>query len=202
MDFVAIDFETATSSFSSICSMGICVVENNCIVHQDEILIRPQPLQFHDYNILIHGITPDMVANEPDFQGVWNQVRPYLDSKTVVAHNAQFDVGALRATLDLYDLPYPTFDYLCTVKLSQKAYPDFPSHKLNRLCDYLGITFSHHHAGDDAYACAKVLLSIIEDFSLDSIEELEHTFEIGIGHLFPGCYVPCTKNRKKRKAEK
>jgi len=29
MDFVAIDFETATSKWTSICSMGICVVEDN-----------------------------------------------------------------------------------------------------------------------------------------------------------------------------
>ena len=32
MNFTAIDFETATSAYSSICSMGICVVENNKIV--------------------------------------------------------------------------------------------------------------------------------------------------------------------------
>ena len=28
MDFVAIDFETATSNYTSVCSLGICVVEN------------------------------------------------------------------------------------------------------------------------------------------------------------------------------
>lgn len=31
MDFVAIDFETATSNYTSVCSLGICVVENNKI---------------------------------------------------------------------------------------------------------------------------------------------------------------------------
>ena len=38
MDFVAIDFETATSNYTSVCSLGICVVENNKITDRKEIL--------------------------------------------------------------------------------------------------------------------------------------------------------------------
>ena len=58
MDFTAIDFETATSNYTSLCSMGICVVENNKIVERKEIFIRPTPFEFKEYNIKIHGITP------------------------------------------------------------------------------------------------------------------------------------------------
>ena len=36
MDFVAIDFETATSNYTSVCSLGICVVENNKITDRKE----------------------------------------------------------------------------------------------------------------------------------------------------------------------
>jgi DNA polymerase-3 subunit epsilon len=199
MDFVAIDFETATSSYTSLCSMGICVVEDNKVVDRQEILIKPVPFEFNDYNIKIHGITPDMVADKPTFDMYWNWVKPYLDGKTVIAHNASFDVGALCKTLDYFNIPYPTFDYLCTVKLSQKAYPELSSHKLNNLCETLGITFSHHHAYDDAYACAAALLRIIDDYSLLSLDEIEECFEIEIGHLYPGCHMPCKKNKKKKK---
>ena len=51
MDFVAIDFETATSNYTSVCSLGICVVENNKITDRKEILIKPEPFEFNDYNI-------------------------------------------------------------------------------------------------------------------------------------------------------
>lgn len=54
MDFVAIDFETATSNYTSVCSLGICVVENNKITDRKEILIKPEPFEFNDYNIKIH----------------------------------------------------------------------------------------------------------------------------------------------------
>lgn len=201
MDFVAIDFETATSAPTSICSMGICVAEHGRITETRELLVKPEPFEFNDYNILIHGITPADVREKPTFDKYWRGILPYLQNKIVVAHNASFDVGALRATLDHYQIEYPVFDYLCTVKLSQKAYPDLPSHKLNNLADALGISFSHHHAADDAYACAKILLRIMRDFNLDSLADIEARFEIGIGKLFPGCYIPCSKNKKKKKRQ-
>lgn len=197
MDFTAIDFETATSNYTSICSMGICVVENNKIVERKEIFIRPIPFEFKEYNIKIHGITPEMVKNKPTFDQYWSEVKPYLDGRVVVAHNAMFDVGALCATLDLFNIPYPTFAYLCTVKLSQLAYPELASHKLNNLCAALGVTFSHHHAYDDAYACARVLLRIMEDYSLENMDEIGECFETETGYVYPGCHLSFKKKKKK-----
>ena len=197
MDFVAIDFETATSKWTSVCSMGICVVENNIVKEVKEILIKPVPFEFNEYNIAIHGITPEMVYNKPTFDKYWAEIKPYLQNKLVIAHNASFDVGALVKTLDSFGICLPEFEYLCTVKLSQKAYPDLLSHKLNFLGDALGIDFSHHTACDDAYACAMVLVHILEDFGINSKEELAEKFEIGIGKVFPGYVEPCRKNKRK-----
>ena len=199
MDFVAIDFETATSKWTSICSMGICVVENNKVKETKEILVRPEPFEFNDYNIAIHGITPDLVYNKPTFDKYWDEIKPYLQGKTVVAHNASFDVGVLTKTLCGFGIELPEFEYLCTVKLSQKAYPDMVSHKLNHLGYALGIDFSHHTACDDAYACAMVLVHILEDFGINSLEEIEDKFEIEIGKVFPGYVEPCRKNKRKNK---
>ncbi len=200
MNFVAIDFETATSNYTSVCSLGLCVVENNIITERKEILIKPEPFEFNDYNIKIHGITPDMVADKPTFDKYWDWLKPYLENKTAIAHNASFDVGVLCATLEHFNIPFPTFDYLCTVKLSQKAYPELPSHKLNNLCSALGVNFHHHQAYDDAYACAKVLLRILEDYSLLNLEEIEECFEMEIGHLTPDTHFKCKKNKKKAKS--
>lgn len=198
MDFTAIDFETATSKYTSLCSMGICVVKNNIIVERKEIFIRPEPLEFNEYNIKIHGITPDMVADKPKFNEYWDEIRPYLENQLVIAHNTSFDITALCATLDYYKIPYPVFQYMCTVKLSQQAYPELKSHKLNNLCDALGITFSHHHAYDDAYACAKVLLRIMYDYSLLNLEELEECFEMKAGKIYPNCKVSTKQRNPKR----
>lgn len=198
MDFVAIDFETASSAYTSLCSMGICVVKNNRITERKEFFIKPVPFEFQEYNIKIHGITPETVMYKPTFDRYWPLIRPYLEGQTVIAHNTAFDITALCATLDYYGIAYPVCDYLCTVKLSQKAYPDLKSHKLNNLCEALGISFSHHQAYDDAYACAQVLLRILKDYNLHTPSELSEHFHVSVGRLYPGCKVDTTQKKKKR----
>lgn len=197
MDFVAIDFETATSCWTSICSMGICVVEDNKIVERKELLVKPAPFEFNKYNVRIHGITADMVQDMPTFDVYWSSIKPYLQNKLVIAHNTSFDINVLRTTLDYYGIAYPSFDYLCTVKLSQKAYPDFPSHKLNVLCDMLGVNFLHHHAAEDAYACAKVMLRILKDFNLRDTQEIEEKFGVSTGCIYPGVHLREPKHKEK-----
>lgn len=199
MDFVAIDFETATSGANSICSMGICTVTNGKISEQKELLIKPEPFEFNEYNIKIHNITPEMVIDKPTFKEYWKEIFPYLNDRIIVAHNASFDIGVLLKTLDMYKIEFPSFSYLCTVKLSQKAYPELTSHKLNAMADFLGLEFSHHCAKDDAYACAMILLKIIEDFDIKSLDDLKTKFGIGIGKISPDFHLPCSKNAKKNR---
>ena len=43
MNFIAIDFETANSSRSSICSMGVAIVENGKLIDTEHFLIKPTP---------------------------------------------------------------------------------------------------------------------------------------------------------------
>lgn len=187
MNFVAIDFETATSNPGSICSMGICTVEDNMITETKEFLIKPQPFEFNEYNIKIHGITPEMVFCKPTFNKYWDEIKPYIENKLVIAHNASFDITALKKAMDFYSLEYPCFTYLCTVLLSRKAYPDMPSHKLNEMAKAFNISFSHHNAEDDAFACAMVFLNILNDFNVDDISDFKTLFDISPSKVYPGC---------------
>lgn len=195
MDFTAIDFETASSKFTSACSLGWCVVENNKIVERKEILIRPEPFEFNKYNVRIHGIKPETVEDKPTFDAYWDMIRDRIENRTVIAHNASFDVRVLCSTLEYYGIELPEFKYMCTVKLSQKAYPELESHKLNKLCSALGIRFHHHHAYDDAYACAMAFLRIAEDYSLISVSEMEECFDAPCGVIYPG--IDLAANHKK-----
>ncbi|MCH5186709.1 MAG: exonuclease [Oscillospiraceae bacterium] len=202
MDFVAIDFETATSLPTSICSMGICIVEDSMVTDVKEILIKPVPYEFYDYNILIHGITPLAVRDKPTFAECYDDIFPYIDGKTVIAHNASFDIGALRSCIEKFNLKCPVFRYMCTVQLSQKAYPELPSHKLNNLCDEFGINFSHHHANDDAYACACILLKTEKDFDIHTFEELSEHFSVKLNDMSPEKHKRLIEEKKAREIKK
>lgn len=73
LSFTAIDFETANSSRASACSVGLAKVQDGQIVDTWSHLIAPPEGHdvFHDMNIAIHGITPEMVASAPRWQDVF-----------------------------------------------------------------------------------------------------------------------------------
>ena len=75
MDFVAIDFETATSDRNSACSVGIVVVSDGKIVDEYYSLIKP-PGNYYDWRtIRVHGIKPKQTESAPKFAKVYPQLK-------------------------------------------------------------------------------------------------------------------------------
>lgn len=158
MRFVSIDFETATNERNSACAVGIVTVDNGVVTNEYYSLIKPPGLKFTEQTIQIHGITPEMVENEPTFADIWPQVKPLLENRVIFAHNAAFDMGVLRGTLEYYSLPLPKLWYACSLALSRKVWPKLTSHKLNMMAEFLNVDLKHHNAIQDAYACAQIVL--------------------------------------------
>lgn len=157
-NFTALDFETANSSSSSVCAVGIVVVEEGQITKRITCLVNPAE-RFSSFNISIHGIRPSDVAGEPEFPEVWEKIRPYLENRLIIAHNASFDIGVLQAALRKYCLDIPDFKSDCSVKIARRTWHGLENYKLNTVASYLGITFQHHDAGEDALTCAKIVLA-------------------------------------------
>ena len=104
LNFIAIDFETATFRRDSICEAGICVVRDGEIVETRSWLVRPQNNYYSRQNIAIHGITPYDTHNAPEFPEVWADICEYLkECPVLVAHNASFDMSCIRSSLSTYD---------------------------------------------------------------------------------------------------
>lgn len=196
MNFTVIDFETANSKRASACALGIVKVVDGKIVDKEAWFIRPEDMNFNYMNIAIHGIRPEQVENEPEFDELFRNIfREKLQGQLVVAHNASFDMSVLRKSLDFYSIEYPSFDYLCTVKVAKKTWPDMYNHKLNTVSEFLRFDFNHHDALDDCLACANVLIKACEEEQVKSPVELANKLNIQIGKLFPGSYKPCSDRR-------
>lgn len=174
LDFIAIDFETATASRASICEAGICVVRGGAVVETRSWLVRPQGNSYSYWNIQVHGIRPEDTAFSPEFPEVWAEIVPYLEETPVlVAHNASFDISCIRKSLELYGLEKPDVKYYCSLRAARKLY-DFESNSLDNLCWQLGIPCrNHHRAGDDAEMCARLFLREMEDAGLSSLDDMD-----------------------------
>ena len=170
MTFTAIDFETAHADFP--CEIGICRVEHGQIVETLSWLVKPACFPYmNPWNERVHGISSADVATAPDFGTLWVKLAPYFRDNMLVAHNAAFDMKVLRAALQYYDIALPYCDYFCSVSLSRKAWKQLKSHSLGNLCEYHDIRFQHHHAGDDARACALITLKAMETMQIGSLDE-------------------------------
>ncbi|HPZ43295.1 MAG TPA: 3'-5' exonuclease [Bacillota bacterium] len=187
MNYVALDFETANHSWSSICAVGIAVVQDGNVVERGSWLIRPPGLYFHPMFTRIHGIRAEDVKDKPDFSELWYSVlKDYLVGKTVIAHNASFDLGVLRHTLSEYLIPHPRFSYQCSVVIARRTWPGLGSYKLDNLARRFGIKFRHHDASEDAFACAKIVLEAGAALGANSFNELVNKLYIKVKSFLPG----------------
>lgn len=173
MNFIAFDFETANFQKHSACSIALIMVQDDQIVGRYYSLIQPET-DFHWKNIQIHGIQPEDVVDAPKFPEVWEEIKDYFqENRLIVAHNATFDCSVLKGCLDYYGIEQPHYLSLCTVQTSRKLLPEFENHRLNTVCDNLGITLdNHHNALDDSLACANILLYQAKQFGVEPLKKL------------------------------
>lgn len=200
MEFTAIDFETANSSRTSPCSLGIVSVKDFNIESEKYYLINPEE-EFDRLNIYIHGITSDMVIGKPNFKELWPEIEKYFEGKFVIAHCAAFDMSVLRNTLDKYSIRYPNFRYSCTNILSKKVWHDFENYKLDTISNYLNIKFNHHNAVEDARAAALIFNEIMRKNDTDDFEKLHSLLRVKIGMVYNRGYKPA-KIMDKRSSRK
>ncbi len=160
-NFAAIDFETANNNPSSVCSVGIVVVKEGEVVEKFYDLIRPAPNFYNFFNTQIHGISASDTATADLFPQVWARIEPLIEDLPLIAHNSPFDEGCLRAVHSHYGMPYLDRNFLCTCRLARRAFPKLPNHKLSTVAAHIGFDFTHHHALEDAEACAAIARKIL-----------------------------------------
>ena len=161
-DFAAIDFETANGARTSVCSVGVVVVRGGVVVDTFYSLIQPEPNYYYFWNTQIHGLSHHDTDNAPLFPDVWAQVAPRIAGLPLVAHNKTFDESCLKAVMRCYQMDYPDYTFLCTLKASRRKLPQLRSHKLDVVAAACGYEMrNHHHALADAAACAAIALQLL-----------------------------------------
>ena len=193
MEFVAIDFETANRNSDSACSIGLVTFKDGKIVDEYYKLIRPKNLYFHPDNIKVHGLTEEMVADEPTLLEIWEEILPRLQGKQVVAHFAKFDMGVLKGSLASWKLPLPEFDFICSWMLSKKALPHLESFGLKSVAESVGFKFQHHHALEDARACATAVAQIMKQCGAQDFEQLAGHYNLELGRMWRGGVRQCSE---------
>jgi DNA polymerase III subunit epsilon len=185
VDFTAIDFETANSSSASACSVGLVKVRDGRVVDRVHWYIRP-PFphnEFSEWNVRIHGITPEMVADAPGWADYLPAFREFAEHDVLVAHNAGFDTGVIAKTTAAFGLAVPDYRSLCSLQVARKTY-HLDSYRLPVAAMAAGFEdFSHHDALADAEACAAIIVHAATRHEADDLERLAHVTRVQFGAI-------------------
>ncbi|WP_417197297.1 PolC-type DNA polymerase III, partial [Bizionia sp.] len=131
MTYTIIDVET-TGQSNRITEISIFKYDGNEIIDEFTSLINPQT-QIPIYITTLTGIDNAMMANAPTFEEVAQDILNITQNTIFVAHNVNFDYNVIRNEFKLLDLDFNR-KKLCTVRLSRKLFPGFPSYSLGKLC--------------------------------------------------------------------
>jgi DNA polymerase-3 subunit epsilon len=174
IDFTAIDFETANGSPASACSVGLVKVRDGQVVDRIGWFIQP-PFghdHFVDWNIRIHGITPDMVVGAPSWTEQLVDLMAFAEDDILVAHNAGFDMGVIKSACAATGIATPNYGYMCSLQVARKTYT-LDSYRLPVAAMAAGFEdFAHHDAVADSEACAAIMIHAADRWGAIDLAEL------------------------------
>lgn len=170
--FIALDVETACSDSASICQIGLACVQPDNQIQTFSMLVNPG-MRFDAFNIQLHGIGPDHVADAPGFTDAMAALLPLLTRHHLVQHS-NFDKQAVNAACGFCGIAAPDLRWSDSVTIARRAWPELKGnggHGLANLKRKLNLQFHHHDAGEDARAAALVVLHAEKHLSMP-FEEL------------------------------
>jgi len=170
--YAIVDIETTGgyAATNDITEIAIVLHDGRQATGRYETLIRPSaPIPY--YIQVLTGISHEMVAKAPPFREVASKIAEILKDRVFIAHNVNFDYSFVKHHLEACGHTLQAAK-ICTVRLSKKIFPGFPSYSLGNLCRELSIPIENRHrAGGDADATAALFDIILANNGMEHISQ-------------------------------
>ena len=163
--FTVVDLETTGGSAGAdgITEIGAVKVRGGEVLGEFQTLVHPGRA-ISPFVSVLTGITDSMVADAPGSGPAVAAFLEFAHGSVLVAHNAPFDVGFLKAAAHEHLLPWPAFAVVDTAVLARRVLTrdEVPNCKLSTLAAFVGATTTpNHRALSDARATVDVLHALI-----------------------------------------
>ncbi|GAA4817972.1 DEDD exonuclease domain-containing protein [Tomitella cavernea] len=191
--FVVVDLETTggRAGTDAVTEIGAVKVRGGELLGEFGTLVDPgRPIP--PFITRLTGISDAMVTGAPAISAVLPAFLEFARGAVLVAHNAQFDVGFLKAAATATETAWPQFPVLCTVRLARRVLgrDEAPSAKLSALARFFDVsTQPTHRALDDARATVDVLHGLLGRAGSEGV----HTFPDLLAHMSPVSRAQKTK---------
>ncbi|MBQ6430976.1 MAG: PolC-type DNA polymerase III [Oscillospiraceae bacterium] len=173
-EFVAFDLETTglSSVHDAITEIGAVLIRDGETVETFCTFVDPKR-KLDPKTIELTGITDEMLRGAPEIADALPDFLKFCGDRPLVAHNADFDVGFLKAACERLHIAFaPT--YIDTLILAQNLLPHLSKHKLNIVADALSLPeFNHHRASDDALTCGLIYLRLAKAMAENGVQDIQ-----------------------------
>lgn len=148
-DYVVFDLETTGISCEKdeVVEISALKVKNGQVVDGFSTLVDPK-IPIPAVASAVNGITDDMVAGRPSFGDALRCFLVFVGDAVLVGHNIEgFDLKFLnRGTAGYWNMKIGN-DYIDTLALSRKYFPDMKHHRLTDMAARYGICTDGAHRG-------------------------------------------------------
>lgn len=177
VEFVVVDLETTGGSPNAdrITEIGAVRVRGGQVLGELGTLVNPDRAIPPQITVLT-GITDAMVVDAPRVEDVLATFMEFARGAVLVAHNARFDMGFLRAGCERMGLPWPSPVVVDTVALARRVVTrdEAPNHKLGSLARLFHAAVTpDHRALTDARATVDVLHGLLARLAPLGVTHLE-----------------------------
>ena len=143
--FVVVDLETTGGSplDSKITEFGAVKVRGGVVLGEFKTFVNPE-MAIPAYITVLTGITDAMVVEAPTIDEIFPNFLAFCGSEketVLVAHNAPFDIGFLKANAKNLGYTWPQYQVLDTVRIARIALAreEVPNFKLSSLTTFFRI---------------------------------------------------------------
>ena len=179
--FVVLDFETTglSNKYDDIIEFGGVKVEQGMVTNSFQTFINPKK-KLSAFTTNLTGITDRDVMNAPTLEQALFKIKNFIGDSVIVAHNAEFDIGMLNASLvriGQSPLKNPVID---TLSLARTIYPNLRRYTLGYICNQLNVDYNEeeaHRADYDAEVTSQAFMHMIhtldEKFNVTNIKDID-----------------------------
>ncbi|MCM8762177.1 MAG: 3'-5' exonuclease [Candidatus Omnitrophica bacterium] len=169
-EIVALDVETTglDSEKDRIVEIALIRIKQGSIVEKLVTLLNPEIKIPPDVS-LIHGITDEQIKDAPFFRDIAVKVLEIINQKTILVHNADFDIPFLKKELKLCGLELSEIKIIDTLAIARNNFC-FTNNSLSTIASYYKIdTSGYHRAEADAMMTYKIYCKLLEELQKKGI---------------------------------
>jgi len=146
LEYVILDIETTglEPTTSEITEIGAFKIVNQEIKDIFSSLIKPKaPISAEITRIT--GIDDEMVKDAPSAEAVLLKFLEFINSSTLIAHNAEFDLPFIKHHAKKLLNKEIENKIACTLKISRRLLPNLANHKLHTVAEHFGAASENRH---------------------------------------------------------